>query len=336
MGRSIQKLLRRIDELLQGGQTRSAREIAEVLGVSTRTANRYAARLREEHGAPIEGTHEGYRYRTPFSLRPVRYSERDLFALYAARSVLRPLKGSFLTEQIDERIAELLASIAGRFSLTEIDLRNVLSFHVSGTPVDDLDILFDLLECALRATRIRIDYRSLGAAAPTRRQVDPYALTNRNGVWYLVAHDHRRHRKIHFNVARIEGFRRVGTFEREPEFDLEAHFRGAFSVMKGDRAETVRIRFSAEAARFVREREFHPSQVLHEREDGGVDFEVTVDEPEELFYFARSFGSGAEILAPERLRRRMAEEIRRLHRVYETAPEFAPGDDIALRPDRNI
>jgi predicted DNA-binding transcriptional regulator YafY len=326
MSRSIQKLLFRIDELLQGGAVRTAADLAEALGVSSRTVNRYVTRLREEFGAPVEGSRDGYRYAAPFSLRPVRYSEKDLFALYAAQSILRPLRGTFLTEQIRERIREILRSMGDRVTREEVDLRNYLSFHQSGTPAEDLDGLFDLLECALSRTRLRIRYRSLGSERATERRVDPYALSNRNGVWYLIAHDHRRGKRIHFNVARIEGFRRAGTFERDPRFDLEAHFRGSFSVMKGERPETVRIVLRREAARFVREREFHPSQVLRDLPDGSVEFEVTVDEPEELIHFVRGFGPAAEVLEPGWFRERMAIDADELGRIYRRPrPAGPPG-----------
>jgi predicted DNA-binding transcriptional regulator YafY len=317
MSRSIQKLLFRLDDLLQGGSLRTARELADALGVSPRTVNRYVTRLRSEFGAPVEGGSAGYRYASPFTLRPIQYTERDLFALYAAQSVLRPLKGTFLTAQIRDRIREILRSMGDRTAREEVDLRDYLSFHTTGTPSEDLDALFDLLECALTRTVLRMRYRSLGAEEAAERRIDPYALSNRNGVWYLVAHDHRRGMLVHFNVARIEGFRRAGTFERDPDFDLEAHFRGTFSVMRGESPETVRVRFRPGAARFLREREFHPSQVLVEREDGSVDFEVTVDHPEEVLYFVRGFGPDAEVLAPDWLRRRLSEESRALRRLYD-------------------
>ena len=130
----------------------------------------------------------------------------------------------------------------------------------------------ELLECALLRSRIELWYRTAGSSDEKRREVDPHALTNRDGVWYLVAYDHRRRKMVPFNVSRIVRFRPTGeSFERDPAFDLEAHFTAAFSVMRGDRpAQKVRIRFSPEKAHFAREREFHPTQVLVEIADGGA------------------------------------------------------------------
>jgi len=317
--------LYKLDDLLQGGRAWTARELARRLGVSGRTVARYVDRLRREFRAPVESSRAGYRYASSFSLSPVRYSERDLFALEAARSVLEQYRGSFLTRQIEERIEELARRLVDRLPEGEIDLAQYLSFRISGTPSTELDALMDLLECALLRKEIEIRYRSPGAREATPRRVRPHGLTNRDGVWYLVAHDERRGKMVPFNVARIGGLRRTGReFERDPGFRLEDHFREAFSVMRGERRETVRIRFAPEKAHFTRERQFHPDQVLHERPDGGIDFEVTVDEPAELVPFVLGFGAGAEVLEPAWLRERVHEELSKAQTPYLEGDRASP------------
>ncbi len=319
---SIQRHLFRIDELLQGGKRHTASELARELGVSSRTVNRYTLRLKDDFGAPIEGDQGGYRYSKPFTLKPFQLSDKDLFALYAARSVLEQYKGSFLTEQIEERIAELVAGLVERDPRAEgLDLGDYLSFRISGTPVSELDSLMELLECALLRSRIDMEYRTPGSDEARRRRVDPYGLSNRDGVWYLVGFDHQREKVIPFNVSRIRRFRRTGRhFEREETFDLEGFFREAFGVMRGGDPERVRVRFSAAKAHFVREREFHPDQIVAEREDGGLDFEVTVDRPEEILHFVLGFGKDAEVLEPDWLRNRIQQEVTSMKGLYDSKP----------------
>jgi len=317
MGR-IQTRLFQLDGLFQRGRTWSAEELAGELGVSGRTVNRDVRRLREEFGAPVASSVAGYRYERPFTLKPLELDEKDLFALYSARAVLEQYRGSFLTRQIDERIEELVAGLVDRLPREGLDLSDYLSFRISGTPATELDQLMELLEAALLRRRLELHYRTAGSPDPRKRRVDPYALTNRDGVWYLLGHDHLRGKVVPFNVSRIARFRRTDDeFERPGDFDPQEHFRDAFGVMRGDRpAETVLVRFSPARAHIVREREFHPTQQLVEREDGGVDYRVEINEPAEILPFVLGFGRDAEIVAPAWLRQRMREEAEALARRY--------------------
>lgn len=317
MPSSIQKSLFELDAIFQGGDVHTADALAEKIGVSSRTVHRYIKRLRDDFGAPVAGGADGFRYERPFSLKPFELDERDLFALYSARSVLEPYRGTFLTSQIDARIAELTAGLLDRLPRDGLDLREYLSFHLTGVPSTELDSLMELLEASLMRQQLEIEYHTPGSASDRRRRVDPHALSNRDGVWYLVAYDHRRSKMIPFNISRMGKLRRTGrTFDRDPHFSLEQFFRDAFSVMRGGKPETVRIRFSKEKAHFLREREFHPTQVLQERDDGGVDCELTIDEPGEIMPFVLRFGAGAEVLEPAWLRDRLHDEARQLAYLY--------------------
>ena len=330
----IQHRLFQLDALFQRGRTWSAEELATELGTSGRTINRYVRRLREDFGAPVASSVAGYRYERPFTLKPLELDEKDLFALYSARAVLEQYRGSFLTRQIDERIEELVAGLVDRLPREGLDLSEYVSFRISGTPATELDQLMELLEAALLRRRLDLHYRTAGSAEPRKRRVDPYALTNRDGVWYLLGHDHLRGKVVPFNVSRIARFRRTDdTFERPEDFDPQEHFRDAFGVMRGDRpAQTVVVRFSPARAHIVREREFHPTQTLTEREDGGVDYRVEINEPTEILPFVLGFGSEAEILEPGWLREKMRDEAgaladRYARRVSEHEdPQRTPGE----------
>jgi predicted DNA-binding transcriptional regulator YafY len=61
----------------------------------------------------------------------------------------------------------------------------------------------------------------------TERVLDPYGLLLRNGLWYVIGHDHSRDAVRTFRVDRIEGEvvpRAAGTFEPPPGFDPRTAF----------------------------------------------------------------------------------------------------------------
>lgn len=67
-----------------------------------------------------------------------------------------------------------------------------------------------------------------------------------------------------------------------------------------------------EAARYVRERTWHPSQRLKEQRDGRLVLTLRVSHFLEVKRWAISYGAACEVLEPAELREEVAEEIRRM------------------------
>lgn len=63
------------------------------------------------------------------------------------------------------------------------------------------------------------------------------------------------------------------------------------------------------AAQRVQESRWHPTQRITPTEDGGCEFRVLVGEPMEMLPWIRQWGPDCEVLAPEAVRQRVAEEL---------------------------
>jgi hypothetical protein len=85
----------------------------------------------------------------------------------------------------------------------------------------------------------------------------------------------------------------------------------------------VVLRFAPTATPHIRERTWHPSQAIEFPADGGCILRVRVSEPMEMQPWIRSWGAQVEVLAPDWLRERVADELRRAADRYWAAP----GDD---------
>ena len=95
----------------------------------------------------------------------------------------------------------------------------------------------------------------------------------------------------------------------------------------------VRIRFSAEAARYITEHRWHHSQQLEEQPDGSVIVRLELADLTEVKSWVLSFGSQAEVLAPEILRTAIREEVQSLLTVYGIVSDrrsSTDGSDIRL------
>lgn len=74
-------------------------------------------------------------------------------------------------------------------------------------------------------------------------------------------------------------------------------------------------------ARYIRERRWHPTQESEEMPDGGLLLRFRTGGLAEVRRWVMSYGSHAEVLVPENLRREVGEEIRKMVRLYENICE---------------
>lgn len=134
----------------------------------------------------------------------------------------------------------------------------------------------------------------------------------RRGGLYLVGHCHLRQAVRVFAVERIRAAEVLAdTFSRPAGFDVEAYFRDALGIVRGEQA-VVRVVFSPAAAPYVRERLWHPSQEVRELRGGRLELRLTVADTLEARRWLLGFGADVEVLEPAALRealRRKAERV---------------------------
>jgi predicted DNA-binding transcriptional regulator YafY len=135
----------------------------------------------------------------------------------------------------------------------------------------------------------------------------------------LVAYCHLREEVRMFVPPRIQSLRETGErFERPADFRIEEYLDGSFRALRGDgHAWRVRLRFTAKAARWVREKQRHPSQRLRSCKDGSLEVCFRLTHLEEVKRWVLSYGSSCEVLEPAELRQQVVEELRRILAGYE-------------------
>lgn len=144
------------------------------------------------------------------------------------------------------------------------------------------------------------------------RTVHPYGILFHGGYWYLVAgpggeEGYKLYRFDRIREARPTG--EAGAYEVPSGLDLEALRPTRFLERAGEGP--VRVRVSAEQARFVRER-FGDARVEGAEADGAVVFALGAASWEWVSTWALAQGEAVEVLEPEGLRRKIAADARRL------------------------
>jgi predicted DNA-binding transcriptional regulator YafY len=114
-----------------------------------------------------------------------------------------------------------------------------------------------------------------------------------------------------FSPGRIRQLRDTGkTFERPADFRINDYLDVGFRKLRGTGpAQTVRLRFTSHAARYVAEKEWHPTQKLRTHADGSLTVTFRVNHLLEVKRWVLSFGADCQVLGPERLKQQVFQDL---------------------------
>lgn len=289
------------------------KKLMDDTGSSRATVYRDIAFLRDALGAPIESEGEGaVHYDSSegerFELPGLWLNSDELHALLAAHqllagsgtdvlsSALAPLKG---------RIDSLLAQQAGgkRWPVERV---RVLS---SGVRRMDEHAFRVVASTVLERRELGFDYRARSTDQPTKRRVSPQRLTHYRDNWYLDAWDHEREAMRSFAVDRISGARALDAVARDlPDDDLNQHLASSYGIFSGAPKAWATIVFSAKAARWVADEQWHSKQEGRFLPDGRYALRIPYSNSKELLMDVLRYGTDAEVTEPPALR----EQIRTL------------------------
>jgi len=306
------KVLRLIESRRRGV---TAFEIAAHLDVGLRTVYRDLDAV-QAAGFPIYNERidknsfwkltDGYRSGLPFP-----FTITELLSLHMSRDLLKVFDGTIFQEGIESLFQKIQTSLPPevfRF-LENVSAQVRVGFGPPKRFAASKDLIAELSKAAARHKRVEICYRAGSTGKVTVRVVDPYQMWAMNGAFYLIGLCHLREAVRTFAADRITSLRVLDeSFHYPRDFRLEDYLQTAFRVMTGD-PEMVRIRFTPGAARVVRERIWHPTQELWELEDGGLEITLEISINYEVISWILGFGSAAEVLQPELLRRRILEDL---------------------------
>ncbi|MEU4163481.1 YafY family protein [Actinoplanes sp. NPDC026670] len=309
--------------LLQSRGLLTAAELAAELEVSERTVYRDALAL-SEAGVPVyaeQGRAGGYRLVGGYRTRLTGLSRSEAEALFLA-GLPGPARDMGLDEPVQSVRRKVLAALPE--GLREASQRAGQRFHLDAPgwfdAADPPEHLAGLARAVWQDRVLMIGYRRRDEEVS--RQVEPYGLVLKNGVWYLagrVGDDLRTYR-----VDRITHVEPTGAeFTRDPEFDLPEFWAGrAAEFLRQMLRETITVRLSPDGLRMLRFVAEPPA--VHEAHeaagepgpDGWVRTRLPVESIEVGYSYMLRLGPEVEVLEPPGLRRRLAEAARRLGDLY--------------------
>jgi proteasome accessory factor B len=312
-------MLRIHDELRRGSLTNCTKLVA-ILGVCRKTVLRDLAFMRDRLDLPIEFDPliQAYRYTHPVTSFPtVHVTEGELLALLVAQRALEQYRGTPFHRSLEIAFEKLAGGLRDRISFSPADELRAVSFKNSGLGKTDLAVFNSLSGAVLRQMEVEFAYRKPGESERSHRRVRPYHLAHRENLWYLIAFDVERSAMRTFALPRISDVAVTKQrFAKPEDFSAESFFAAALGVLGGAGEHRVVIRFSADAADRIREREWHETQELRDLPGGAVELTLTLGALAEVERWVLGWGPAAEVIGPPELRNRLCDAARRIAEHY--------------------
>lgn len=318
----LERMLRIHEELRRGAMT-NCTKLAATLEVSRKTIVRDIAFMRDRLDLPIEFDNQiqAYRYTHPVNSFPtVQVTEGELMALLVARRALEQYQGTPFHRQLEIAFEKLTGGLKDRISFSPADELRAVSFKNVGLGKTDLAAFNSLSTAVLKQLEVEFEYRKPGTSKSEARQVQPYHLSHRENLWYLIAMDTERQAMRTFALTRMRDVKVLQRrFSRPEDFSPERFFASALGVLGGTGDYRVCIRFAPAAADRVRERVWHESQEIKEMPDGGMEITMRLGALAEVERWVLGWGNLAEVIAPVELRRSVIQTAEAVVRKYGTA-----------------
>jgi predicted DNA-binding transcriptional regulator YafY len=289
--------------------------LAERLGVTTRTIRRDLEAL-QTAGFPLyDESVDGRKYWTmdvkPFrGLSETGFTLSELCALYFSRALLECLAGAPFHDDLQRAFTKLEHVLTPSMRHFLDRLPGVI--QAKADPIRTQDraaraLVAQLLDATLRRRRVTMSYHSFSSKRTKEYLVEPHRLVYAQGGMYLIARVPEYDGLRTFAVERI---RRLSLLEEtfEAADDEGEVFAHSLGVSEGE-PERVEILFAPEAAPYVQERRWHPTQTITAMPDGSVRVSLDVCIDWALRSWILGFGPTARVIAPRNLVERIGQEL---------------------------
>lgn len=303
----IARLLRIVQLMATRGYGVTVGEMAYEEDCSPRTIYRDLVAL-QEAGFPIYSEKEdqktiwrfvdGYKHYIP-----IPFEINELVALYYGRGMFEVLKGTAFYDSLESLAKKIRSSLAPETVRLIDQFDDVLAFGQRAAK--DYGRFREIVNQVNRACseqrQIEMVYYTLSRDTETQRRLDPYKIWYFEGTLYLIGFCHMRNEVRMFALDRIRLVEVKDVKFKIPEgFSIEKYMANCFGLIH-DEVVHVKVQFTGDAARWVADRKWHPSQEIQTNTDGSITASYRVGGTSEIKKWILGFGPMAEVQEPKDL-----------------------------------
>jgi predicted DNA-binding transcriptional regulator YafY len=315
--------LYKIDRLLKERRSISFAMLQKELEISRATLKRDIADMRNRFNAPIEfdrdlggyrlvEQHAGPRYQLP----GLWFNASEIHALLTALQLLSNLQPGLLEERVTPLAGRLRAILgSGDHSWQEVEKR--IRILQPGRRESKAEHFGTVAAALLKRQRLRIRHYNREKNLETVREVSPQRLVHYRDNWYLDAYCHLREDLRSFAVDAMREATLLDARAREVgKAELDEYLKSGYGIFAGRAVEWASLKFTPQAARWVSSQRWHSNQRIRFEKDDSYVLEVPYADDRELVMEILKFGPDVEVLAPERLRRKIGAQLEAARKKY--------------------
>ena len=317
--------LQRINHILQERGLVPIEDFLSELEISLPTFKRDLVELRNTFNAPIiyDRFSKGYKFDKPnagkkFELPGIWFNESEATALVMMHHLLANLdQGGLLGPHLAPLMSRI-DSILSNGNVSSKELRKRIKVIPIGARKTSLKNFSEIGSALLKRERIGITYYAKTNDTTTERFVSPQRLVYYKNTWYLDAYCHLRNELRSFSVDGIQKIQKTDTQAIDvSEKELDENFTESYGIFSGKATQKAKLKFTAEAARWVSTEEWHPKQISSFDKDGSYTLEFEYNQDLELVMDILKYGSDVEVISPASLRTKVAKEFKKASEKYQ-------------------
>ncbi|MEI7637998.1 MAG: WYL domain-containing protein [Syntrophus sp. (in: bacteria)] len=241
-------------------------------------------------------------------------SMAEIVALYLLKGHGKLYRGTEIEANIERAFAKLDVFVPEGFArkLERVKTLIISADKFSKDYEEKEEIIEGLTEAMLQQKTCRVEYHSFNDDKIKNFKIDPLKFFDWKGGLYLFV---RTTAYGHIRMLAVERIEKLETgkdiFDYPDNFKPEELLDEAFGVVYDDPI-TVKIRFSADQERYIRERTWAKGQKIKEQKDGSIILTMKTSGWWDVRQWILSFGPDAELLEPVEKREEMkdlAEEV---------------------------
>jgi len=317
----------RIELLIKRQSGVSFDQLLTELEVSPATLKRDLQYLRDRMDAPIVYARDENVYRFADgaavaanggpSVRPgtgkthelpgVWFSEKELHALLTMHQLIAGLDdGGVLGRHLQPLLDKLHGMLGASGEEAQSLMRRVRILNPAKRAVTSR-WFEEAVSAVLSRRRLLISYYTRSKRSESERVLSPQRLLHYRNTWYLDAWCHASEGLRRFALDAVRSAKVLAEPARElPMSTVEEALDQGYGIFGGARLRWATLHFSAEAAQWVAQEEWHPQQQLKPQADGSLRMRIPYSESTELVMDVLRHGPNVRVVAPPEL----VEEVR--------------------------
>ncbi|MCD1258063.1 WYL domain-containing transcriptional regulator [Paenibacillus athensensis] len=317
-GEQVDKLIRLFDIIMaiQANPGITAKALAFKCDCSVRTIYRYIDMLEPMTPLRREGGGSGYRFAGQFYAYPLDLTEQETLAFSLLPSLVDRNKMPAGFETAHDKVMSALAGKSPRHHMLG-DITDVIQMGMPAYRPDNPNWLAPIVQAILENRTLAAVYHTQSSNETKERRIDPYCLVPRDQRYYLIGFCHANQEIRTFRVSRFLQVEPTEDVFDKGSFNIRTYLKHTWSIQRGDKNIRFKVRFSSAVARYVQEKELFVEPKLTPLADGGLLFEVTVNNEREFLKWVMQYGPDAEIVSPATTRQKMKVKLAEWSLLYD-------------------